>query len=94
MANGKAPTVHPSSEKPLLNVEGLNDARTPLADFFSILIEIHRPAHTCIRLIEGDPYNLYRLSQATVSRHLTLSNEKQAFLESHLSVLVQWHTDC
>ena len=30
-----------------------SDARTPLADFFSILIEIHRPAHTCTRLIEG-----------------------------------------
>jgi hypothetical protein len=29
------------SEKLLLNVEGLNDARTPLADFFSILLE-HR----------------------------------------------------
>ena len=37
LANGKAPTVLPASEKLLLNVEGLNDARTPLAGFFSIL---------------------------------------------------------
>ena len=29
----------PTSEKLLLNVEGLNDARTKLADFFSILLE-------------------------------------------------------
>ena len=28
LANGKAPTVLPASEKLLLNVEGLNDART------------------------------------------------------------------
>ena len=38
LANGKAPTVLPTSEKPLLNVEGLNDARTLLADCFSILL--------------------------------------------------------
>jgi hypothetical protein len=38
LANGKAPTVLPISEE-LLNVEGLNDARTLLADFFSILLE-------------------------------------------------------
>jgi hypothetical protein len=37
LANGKAPTVLPTSEKPLLNVEPLSDARTKLADFFSIL---------------------------------------------------------
>ena len=37
LANGKAPTVLPTSEKPLLNVEDLNDARTKLVDFFSIL---------------------------------------------------------
>jgi len=37
LANGKAPTVFRTSEEPLLNVEGLSDARTPLADFFSIL---------------------------------------------------------
>ena len=28
----------PTSEKFLLNVEGLNDARTKLAEFFSILL--------------------------------------------------------
>jgi hypothetical protein len=37
LANGKAPSVLPTSEKLLLNVEGLSDARTPLAVFFSIL---------------------------------------------------------
>ena len=41
LANGKAPTVLPASEKLLLNVEGLNDARTKLADVFSSLL-IHR----------------------------------------------------
>ena len=37
LANGKAPLVFPISEK--LNVEPLSEARTPLADFFSILLE-------------------------------------------------------
>jgi len=37
LANGKAPPVFPISERLLLNVEGLNDARTKLADFFSVL---------------------------------------------------------
>jgi hypothetical protein len=32
--------VLPISEKPLPNVEGLNDVRTLLADFFSILLGI------------------------------------------------------
>src|SRR5438067_4353221 len=56
LANGKAPTVLPASEELLLNVEGLNDARTmhgkrrvsarrgwagEKSDFFSILL-IHR----------------------------------------------------
>ena len=40
LANGKSPPVLPTSEKPLLNVEPLSDARTPLADFFSILLDI------------------------------------------------------
>ena len=40
LANGKAPPVFPASEKPLLNVEPLSEARTPLADFFSILLEM------------------------------------------------------
>jgi hypothetical protein len=39
LANGKAPPVLPISEKLLLNVEGLNEARTLLAGFFSILLE-------------------------------------------------------
>jgi hypothetical protein len=39
LANGKAPPVLSTSEKLLLNVEGLIDARTTLADFFSILLE-------------------------------------------------------
>jgi|CXWL01.1.fsa_nt_gi hypothetical protein len=39
LANGKTPLVLPFSEKLLLSVEGLNDARTTLADFFSILQE-------------------------------------------------------
>jgi hypothetical protein len=38
LANGKAPPVLPTSEKPFLSVEGLHDARTTLADFFSILL--------------------------------------------------------
>ncbi len=36
LANGKAPTVLPTSEE-FLNVEPLSDARTMLVDFFSIL---------------------------------------------------------
>ncbi len=39
LANGKAPPVLPTSEELLTNVEGLNDARTLLADFFSILLK-------------------------------------------------------
>src|SRR6267143_1737928 len=38
LANGKAPTAFPTSEKLLLNVEPLSAARTKLADFFSILL--------------------------------------------------------
>ena len=38
LANGKAPTAFPTSEKLLLSVKGLNDARTLLADFFSVLL--------------------------------------------------------
>jgi len=41
LANGKAPTAFQTSEKFLLNVEGLNDARTKLADVFSILLFPH-----------------------------------------------------
>jgi hypothetical protein len=39
LPNGKTPPVFPISEKLLLNVKPLNDARTPRADFFSILLE-------------------------------------------------------
>ena len=39
LANGRALTVFPTSENLFRYVEGLNDARTPLADFFSILLE-------------------------------------------------------
>ena len=42
LANGKAPTVLPTSETLLLNLELLSDARTQLADFFSILLEQRR----------------------------------------------------
>ena len=38
LANGKSPPALLSSEKPLLNVEPLSDARTKLTDFFSILL--------------------------------------------------------
>jgi len=38
LANGKSPPVLPTAEKPLLNVEPLSEARTKLADFFSILL--------------------------------------------------------
>ena len=48
LANGKAPTVLPTSEKPLFNVELLSEARTQLADFFSILLE-----GCSLRLISG-----------------------------------------
>jgi hypothetical protein len=44
-ANGKACTVLPTSETLLLNVEPLSDARTPRADFFSILLEIVSTLH-------------------------------------------------
>jgi hypothetical protein len=38
LANGKAPAALPTSEELLLNVELLSDARTMLADFFSVLL--------------------------------------------------------
>ena len=37
LANGNAPTVLPTSETLLLNVEPLSDARTPPAGFFNSL---------------------------------------------------------
>jgi len=44
LANGKAPTVFPTSEKFPFRVEPLREARTPLADFFSVLLalEVHQ----------------------------------------------------
>jgi hypothetical protein len=51
LANGKAPTVVLISEDLFLNVEGLNDARTPLAGFFSFLLEDSQgpvPARLCV----------------------------------------------
>src|SRR5437879_10078406 len=59
LVNGKAPTVIPASEKLLLNVAGLNDARTLLAVFFSILLSASRclsmfcryPVHILWRLV-------------------------------------------
>jgi hypothetical protein len=50
LASGKAPQVLPTSEKLLLNVEPLSDARTPLADFFSILLEYDGSLHPVQRL--------------------------------------------
>jgi hypothetical protein len=38
LANGKAPTVLPISEKLILNVEDQNDARTTLGDFSNVLL--------------------------------------------------------
>jgi hypothetical protein len=38
LANGKAPLAFPTSEKRLLPVEDLSDARTMLTGFFSILL--------------------------------------------------------
>ena len=45
LANGKAPTVLLTSETLLLNVEPLSEARTTLADFFSILLVHMREQH-------------------------------------------------
>ena len=39
LANGKAPTAFPISEKLRLKVEPMSDARTKLADFFSTLLQ-------------------------------------------------------
>ena len=39
LANGKAPTAFQTSEKLLLNVEPLSEARTKRTDFFSTLLE-------------------------------------------------------
>jgi hypothetical protein len=39
LANGESLPALPTSEKPLLNVEPLSEARTKLGDFFSILLD-------------------------------------------------------
>ncbi|HEY6289460.1 MAG TPA: hypothetical protein VIW48_08425 [Nitrospiraceae bacterium] len=44
LANGKAPLVLPTSEKLFLNVAPLSEARTKLADFFSILLVVRGEA--------------------------------------------------
>jgi hypothetical protein len=46
LANGKAPPVFPISEKLLHSVEPLSDARTMLADLFSILLGTGRRRQT------------------------------------------------
>jgi hypothetical protein len=46
LANGKAPPVLPTSKELLFNVEPLSDARTMLADFFSILLGTGRRRQT------------------------------------------------
>jgi hypothetical protein len=44
LANGKAPAALPISENLIWYVEGLNDARTLLAGFFSILLKRNEQA--------------------------------------------------
>ena len=73
LANGKAPTVLPASEKLRLNVEGLNDARTLLADFFNILLSASRclprlcryPVHILWRLVRmaREPFLQYHIDR-------------------------------
>jgi hypothetical protein len=53
LANGKAPPVLPTAEKFLLNVEGLNDVRTLLADFSSILLGAIDSTRTAMLITEG-----------------------------------------
>ena len=73
LANGKAPTVIPASEKLLLNVAGLNDTRTLLAVFFSILLSASRclsmfcryPVHILWRLVRmaREPFLQYYIDR-------------------------------
>ena len=53
LANGKAPTAFPTSAKILLSVEGLSDARTLLADVFSILIRACMMNRICAWIMLG-----------------------------------------
>jgi len=76
-ANGKAPTVLPSSEKPVLNVELLSEARTSLADFFSILLGTC-PAHVKPRPVPGllvDLRNFGSFQGKVVHQALLVKNE-------------------
>jgi len=57
LANGKAPTVFAISEKFLLNVTPLSDARTKLADFFSILL--HDNAAAGMNILPRQPSRLF-----------------------------------
>jgi hypothetical protein len=54
LANGKTPPVLPTSDELVFNVEGLNDARTLLADFFSFLLGELVLRHTISQCIAGD----------------------------------------
>jgi hypothetical protein len=62
LANGKSPTGLPISEKLLLHVEGLNEARTLLAGFFSMLLE-EVTMENQVRTAEGEtkPEGLWQL---------------------------------
>jgi hypothetical protein len=53
LANGKAPTASLTSEKRLLNVEALSEARTKLADFFSILLVLYEQQAGEANLLPG-----------------------------------------
>jgi len=57
LANGKAPTVFAISEKFLLNVEPLSDARTKLAVFFSIML--HDNAAAGMNILPRQPPRLF-----------------------------------
>jgi hypothetical protein len=53
LANGKALTVLPTSEELLFNVEPLSEARTTLADFFSILLSVAAGSLVRTRALTG-----------------------------------------
>ena len=44
LANGETPSAIPTFKDLVRHVEGLNEARTPLADFFSVLLEAVSPS--------------------------------------------------
>src|SRR6185295_16519860 len=51
LVNGKTPPVLPTSEGLILNFEDLSDARTPLGDFFNILLAGQFAVANPVRLI-------------------------------------------